>query len=147
GADPADHLGPMGRGDRFLHQLHGTVAGCGVHPGGGVGDAGGAGCGRDVGVRRVGVGRAVGHESSMAVAEPVSWWVTMPWLRAVASGSGSGYFPEKQAVHRFSSGCPEAAIIPSSELWPRESAPSERAISSCSSPLAISSARVAKSMP
>src|SRR5699024_3712680 len=114
--DPADHLGPMGRGDRFLHQLHGTVAGGGVHPGGCVVDAGGGGCGGDVGVSRDGVGRGDGLDSYMAVAEPVSWWVTMPWLRAVASGSGSGYFPEKQAVHMFSSGCPEAAIITSSEM-------------------------------
>src|SRR5690606_35795930 len=133
GADPAEDLRSVGGGDRLLHQLHGPVAGGGVHAGGGVGEGGGAGCG--------------GVHASFPTAGSGSRAWRMPCARATGSGRVTGYFPEKQAVHRRSSGCPEAAIIPSSEMKPRESAPSERTISSMPRPLAISSARVAKSMP
>ena len=44
-------------------------------------------------------------------------------------------------------GCPVAATMPSSEMYPSESAPIDARISSTPSPVAMSSARVAKSMP
>lgn len=58
-----------------------------------------------------------------------------------------GYTPSKQARHRFGFWMVVASIIASSEMYESESAPSDVAISSTVMPLAISSARVAKSMP
>ena len=103
GTDPSEHLGPVGRGDRLLHQLDGAVAGGGVHPRIGVGDRGGAG------VRGV-------HASFPTSAGSASRAWVMPWARAMGSGRATGYFPEKQAVHSASSGCAVASIIPSSEM-------------------------------
>src|SRR5699024_11372610 len=139
GADAAEHLRAVGRGDGLLHQLDGTVAGGGVHARGGVGDPGGA--------RVLGAGADVVHTSFSARAGPGPEVWRMPWARATGSGRVTGYFPEKQAVHSASSGCSVAAIIPSSVMYPREAAPSARAISSMPSPLAISSGREAKAMP
>ena len=53
----------------------------------------------------------------------------------------------KHAVHSRSRGWLVAAIIPSSEMYPSESAPIELRTSSTPRPVAMSSARVAKSMP
>src|SRR5690606_3125813 len=136
GADPAEDVGAVRRRDGLLHQLDGTVARSGVDTGGGVGDR----------IARGGAGGGVHASFPTAAGSPGRAW-RMPCARATGSARATGYFPEKQAVHSRSSGWPVAAIIPSSEMKPRESAPSERAISAMPRPLAMSSAREAKSMP
>src|SRR6266545_1224229 len=54
---------------------------------------------------------------------------------------------EQQVRHNLVFGCSVAATNPASETYPSVSAPMERRMPSMSSPLASSSARVAKSMP
>ena len=58
-----------------------------------------------------------------------------------------GYSPVKQARHSLSAGCAVAAVSPSRLTKASESAPMDARISSTARPLAISSARLAKSMP
>ena len=62
-------------------------------------------------------------------------------------GIGIGYAPSKHARHSLSAGCRLAAVSPSSETKASESAPIEARISSTPMPDAMSSARLAKSMP
>src|SRR5919198_3249024 len=92
-------------------------------------------------------GRRIASAAAVA-AGPAASSVSSSCLPS-SSGSGSsiGYSPSKQARHRFGLAIVVASIMPSMEMYASESAPSDLPISSTDRPLAISSARVAKSMP
>ena len=107
-AEPAHHLRAPRLLDPGLHQVDGLVGGVDVDAGAGVGV--------------VGVGQGANPYGLLNTGKASPWIGDVSVAsrrclpRRLSSGSGIGYSPVKQAVHRLSCGCPVASIIPSSEM-------------------------------